>query len=409
MDATELEEYENHQNEICHRLSKLLARNRKHSWKEFFPEFEIEGVCTNAFMNNTWKLQLPFYDAVILPVLPEKEEDFEERYDCSTETMIELNKKGKIFFLLGARPLAFAGLHYLDPILGLDPPVFADRKMVYHLCLLGQHILQQRIANFQSLCKSRNYRKLIRTIERVGARLPEVDWGTQLRLRLTDLYLSGYGKLVSRLVKCKSPSEFVHFSVMTHRILIELEMMSIDGVICVDKEDLSWTRALSKFKKINKDIDVFPYDVGQLLIKELKLMRVDNLEIDEILEISKNTFKARRALLELDKATAILMMENILDRTQALESVWLESNEVVESMIKKERAASALFLVSIGIIGGAIGSVGGTNGIIASILGSVATSVPLVKRASETLAKIKKPGHVLALFDLRKAETQKNL
>jgi len=404
LEAIQLQEYLNRENEIRYRLGESLANKKKLSMRDFYPEFKFEGTYTNAFLDKTWKLQLPFYDTLIVPIAPYKKKPFESLYDCHIEMMLELYKKGKILFILGAYPLHFKGLDHLDPILDLKPPVLTMRKSAYHILYTGLHLLQQRSMNFKELCTTDEYIGLAEQLKKISLKGygRAVPLDKQVWTRLGDLNLYGYGELVSKLLKIKQSYHFAYSTFMLHRILVELENLSIDGIMSLDKEDFNWAAVASRFKNIDKDIDVFPCDVGQLLIKELRLMRVDNLGIDKVLEISKNTAKARRALLELDRAVAILQMDKIIDRARALESIWSDSNEIIDSMLRKAKLASLSFLVSVGIVGGMVGSIGGSTGIIASIVGSVTSSLPIAKRVSESLVKLKKPAHTLAIFDLKK-------
>lgn len=356
-------------------------------------------------MDETWKLQLPFYDTLVTTIIPFKKEPFESLYECQVEMMLELYKKGKILFALGADPSYFKGLHHLDPILDLKPPVLNSRKYAYLQLHLGLRPLVRKFTNFEELRRTGEYARLIAPLKKIsldgyGSPIPlDIQIGT----RLGDLYICGYGELASKLLTIKKFWSFAYSTFMFHRILVELESVSIDGIMSLDKVEFDWATKASEFKNIAKDTDVFPCDVGKLLTKELRLMRVDNLGIDSILEISKSTAKARKALLELDKAVINLQIDKIIDRSRALELVWSESNETIDSMVRKAKLASLSFLVSIGIVGGVVGSIGGSVGIIASILGSVATSLPIVKRASESIVKRRKTAHTLAIFDLKKA------
>jgi hypothetical protein len=152
-------------------------------------------------------------------------------------------------------------------------------------------------------------------------------------------------------------------------------------------------------KKIGIDSrQAFPLDIGKLLIKKFELASVQDYGFEQVIEITNSTSKARRALFELDKAVELVQKEEIMERSLALEQSWNETNEIVESMHNIKNKATKYVPTSIGVVGSILSSFN-LPGILATIF-AIAGSFQYAAPIAEYLVKIKKPNHIVAVYDM---------
>ena len=79
------------------------------------------------------------------------------------------------------------------------------------------------------------------------------------------------------------------------------------------------------------------------MTKEFHLLSIHDVGFEKVIDIVDNTIKARTALLELDKAVENEQSEKMIDRAQALENVWTDTNETIQSMVSKKNKITKYF------------------------------------------------------------------
>jgi hypothetical protein len=138
MDASTLLEYDRREWE---QVKQTLLRLQGEGFKEvpahrlFYPEFiqntesKIVSNALNGGLDGALFLQLPFYDAIVLPIMAADEDTFTRTYRLSVDQLLQLAEKGKVLVMLDSQPSLYTGLDYLDPILEKHPPSLQIREV----------------------------------------------------------------------------------------------------------------------------------------------------------------------------------------------------------------------------------------------------------------------------------------
>lgn len=419
LDRNQLEEQENGQMEKVGKIFDTMekrVRDNKESITpiDVYPEILsiVKGkTYTNWLAHGTpLSIQLPYFDSTILSIIPVKDEDkFQKAVGVNVEQLIELQKQDSVIPILQFPPMDFEGLDYLDPILEQDPPVVNIRELAFEQILSvyvmgnGPEQLMDWHHEGIELFKKVTGKEMIKFPEdhrRLISKKAQFD----------DDLLSNIGQSYSRLNLIKSP-EIAWFAftqkepMMIARCLWLYEHVLFGGYAASLGGNVSWTNldALAAKNLGVNYVKEFPMDVGKLLIKEFNLASVKDFGFEKIIQVTKETEKARKALFELDDAVNEEDANSAIERGQVLEKVWNETNEIINSMQSTKEIISKYFPVSVGVVGGLLSSFD-LPGILASAAGVVTTKV-LSEPILETLSKIKKPNHIISVFDLKKLST----
>jgi hypothetical protein len=389
-------------------LAKALdigeTKDRKVFVTDFYPELTLKepytGFLIGSARGSAW-IQLPFFEQVILPVRPYKNQKaFRVAYGMTVNEFVELVKLGKIVPLRQNRLLEYANLDYLDPILEMKPPSFA-RTACFDVAVYGGVKLLETLdappdsTAFRRVCRA--YSPMIdHDVRACGPKSSSGALGAANDY--WGLALAGYQNLADRIIALRDPKIAAVMLAMFGEMLCDAPRDALNGIVSIDRESI-----LADLWNVGCNLTAlrFPSDIGKLLIRELKLINISAVGFDGVISICKDTGRARKALLEFDKSVAKIESEMLIDRAHALEVAWHEANQANESIIRRKRRVQPMISASIGISGALAGSLGGLPGLLSGGLCGVLSSIPLAEPVADKIARFGKPNNVVALYDLK--------
>lgn len=417
MDIKDLKEYEDIElekstNLFKKKLDSLLKDDKTISPLDFFPEFssELKKIAYTNWLgfSDSLPVQLPFFDVVILPIFPVREkEKFEKTVGLSVKKITELYHHKKVIPLPTRTPSEYVGLDYLDEILELKLPVMSSRIALYDesfsIATSGKsfndnvHKIKTearqkfRLLNIPAI--KENFEQDFSNFSNSDKEINDLI--SEIISYYTHIDFMGYSELAKKIITGNDSVTVARQLKLYDRILHDVPLSSIDGAYTLD------TGEIEAIKKIDSEPNkIFPGDVGKLLIKEFKLLRIENLEYDKVLEIIKDTSKARKALFDLDQAVQNEQKEKMIDRSLALKTKWQESNDVTISASNKNQKISKHFIpVSLGVMG-SFASILQEPGILAAIAGTT-VSIPFINRIINKSIMFRKPNHIASIYDLK--------
>lgn len=396
------------------------------SIRMFYPELELKenDLYSNWMYVPVWA-QLPYYEKLIVPVIPVRDiATFERQYGLIPETLVALAKQTKrIQFLLTWQPTDFAGLEYLDPILQLRPPSTPVREHAFYHNLMNEKQVDQIYARSerfgsQMFSKLRFHRKYFYTSCNFS---PSKVIKNGIERMVTHLIAFGYRQIVDSLAKFMEDYPDRVDDAYTALYLYALFLCgpyvsALNGVFVTGDEFLKDLDVVG----IEAPSQVFPADVGELLAE--KLMLAPTKSLDEALDVYPNYAKARDALRKLDsfvsswewyKKVTGESSEILSSRKAVLKATWNETTASLKSWPKDVRNVKAMIeegvvlgSVSIGVLGSLALNLPATSGILATILSkyvgdlfkrNVAKVTPSV---SEKLVRFYKPSHTTAIMSI---------
>lgn len=407
MDKKTLEEYQDEEVErVVHLTNEIF--DKKHAQKQisildFYPEIKErvkDETYTNPLSSSNFMVQLPFFHKLIFPIPPvTKPEWFKDR-SVSIEQILELEEKGKIIPVLTLYPTYYANLDYLDQILEKKPPNLDFRAMMFDTFLSASRGIDlPSQAELWDIEGREAFR--VKPPPREASEImssPSISESVSAEEYAATAYVhlrsAGYDELAEFLLYHQN-RELAFFGLHLYRhLLYWVPKRSMDGVQSYDV-DLARSAGL--------DVQAFPLDVGKLLIKELRLIDFRKIGWAEILDICKETEKARKALLELDKAVGERKAEKAVDRTKALEDIWRDTAETIKSVITWKERFKNFITIGCGVIGGLLGSVSELKPILGHLIGGIGggiVSTSIAEPTADYLVKLRKPSHVVATYDL---------
>lgn len=420
MEKKELSEYNSKELQISRKIfmdktKKILAKKEETvGHLDFYPEFSeklIGKTYTNWMINReSLFFQLPFHDIMLVPIKPYADHEiYQESYGIDVSQTMELFKKNKILPFLAHPPLFYEGLDYMDEIVELKHPVYSFRMnrfqdaMLTSILRLDSDQLGKWRNEYYLEIKDMTFSKANQTamgtqnIVAEKARLSP-DPARMISDDLGSLRVQGYGMLSDELKNISDGDKMFELTTVYKNLLIQQPSWALDGSISFDKSDQD---EISDFKKIDVG-DPFPSDIGKLLTKEFNLIQVKDMGFEKILDVTKNTGFARKALLELEKVVLSENNDKMIHRSQILREKWEETNQVIDSMVNLKTKTTKIVPASIGVLGSIASSVDQT-GIIATILGT-ATALGFTGPVLDKIYQITKPNHVVAMYDLKNKE-----
>lgn len=411
MDKPEVEEMESKEKEYTSRLvqeiTHRLMNGKKFDIQQLCPELQLQHDHTNLLpLKQSTFLQLPYYEKVIIPVEPIAEKNaFDRYYGLNVDEFTELHKKGKITFILAKYSANYAGLDYLDPILALHPPSIS--RFDAFLAFAGSFLPDTELEKWQAIARNAVKESELTQMQKahtiLDGDLSGRDTGfspDHIATSFLVLSLMGYNEPASEWLKLENPAERYFVINAFRKILCDLYFYSLDGAWSLSSQNLT---ALAEAGINFCKPEVFPIDIGRMLIKELKLVQIIDCGIERILDICGETRQARKALRELDLAVQMRQAEKSLDRAAALKQVWEETNKMILDMATRYKNTAFVMPLILGVSGGAIGSFGGLPGIVAGMVGGSLAALPVVTPTSAFIARLKRPNHVIAIYNLKKA------
>ena len=400
MDNNELLELDHQSREtelmIMEQVRKDFINGRKVSMKEYYPEFNLKGTWTNNLPDDVLT-QLPFFDTIIFNIEPMPEDKFNETYNISIDQALKLFQKDKLLFVRSTSLSRYAGYDYLDPILDLNPPNLIRRGEFLNIARLGNEILKNN--------------KIIS--DRIDLWLKDLDdppiselsfiTKNSIKQDATSLYCSGFNELTDIILNHPRIEDSALLLFSLKDMLIDVPKCSIGGFDSIHSEKAKVLKLLGIPLPASS---VFPIDLSQIIIKDLKLLELRNCLFDEVFDICSETAEARKILFELNEYVSHLEIENALNRKDAIEECFKETNEIIHDMASRRNSVEKWIGFNIGMTGAMSGAVlGGLAGppgmLVGGLLGGL-TGMNIFESIADRYLKLGIPPHVTAIYDYKK-------
>lgn len=420
-----LSEYEAIEEEITKKnLQKVadLIDNQKSpglNWLEFYPEFQStlrKKVYTNSLFNDML-LQMPFFDAIICPIFPiENLQEFKLNYGISYENFVDLINKQKILPFLYEEPKNYLHCDYMLPLLESKPPCHVIRLEGQNAALLYRAVRKETdiSKNLKELSDffpkgTENLRKRFSQLSSAEDILKSyknpVPWTEQIiELSIT----TGYAGLFSKILKSTTNINKELLSILFLTYTYAIPALSLGGTTSIARRSFMYEVAPSLQKiiklKLNREVklseilhgqlmmshcfdEVFPLDIARVLSERFPLYDFRDIGYKKVIELSHQTDKARKVLYELDSAVKNRQATRALDRASALNEIFQETNETIESMVERREKIKPVIPIVFGVVGGIVGSLGSLPSLLGGALGGAVGSVPLSDNISDALSK----------------------
>ncbi|MBF4468136.1 MAG: hypothetical protein ISP01_01895 [Methanobrevibacter arboriphilus] len=412
---------------------------------DFYPKMELKipYTGTNTTTPNSIKPYqlLPFFNTVIVDILPLKSENsFEKYYGMSVEEIIELEKKGKLALKLAGKYIDYENLenNYLDPILNLKP--YSSYWINIKYGELVNDKFHEELEDIENLFKNKEFDFGNYLSMEMGMVDPIVIASSDLisegnpyyeHIGNDDLYKeitknnfsklsnSGYSninkflKQTLELGKGRLDWAFtyshIYSSLLSDPIFNSLNGTNMTNYHLKDLlNDLILRTETKELKNglLSQSGEILEYDIGKLLNDSVSIPLVLNLE--ESLDYYYDG--AKKALVSLENSIREKNKEEIIDISNELNENLRESGKIAEGMRKYTEVIPNV-VENISVAVGMVGEIGG-----------VLTDDPQIKPIMETmeyggqaleifsqtetfqkgigkLVKINKQDHVVYLYD----------
>lgn len=420
MDIKELEEYERKEEEGATEIYREIHSKRKISIKDCYPNLKLKNPY-GAYLMGTPQ-SIPFLETHIVNISSFKDKDtFEKAYGMSVELLIELYNKGKgrVEFLLNGLPTEFANLDYLDEILEFKPPSVSCRTPLYDELSFGEDKIsfyaKEAYKVIQKVKSSKGFEEYASPEET----LKDYVWNSYERLGI-----HGYDYLIKAALKyaesidremvsnelMNPPDLIATMCILYSEFLTEPIYSSLDGVHSLDsgagKIKSIYDEALKMHPKSRAEL--FSVDVGKALIEACEIYLPQKQNIEGILDLDIEAKRTRKALKSLDEAVKKEQVDKIVDRKRALRNAIVDTHEAVKSTEKtKDNIEKAINYgsLTVGIVGPIVSQITTENFLFSILFGSLGLSTKFSKIATpvaEVLAKLKKPNHVVMIYEIKK-------
>ena len=337
-----IDEYMEKEIENCVKSVKTMVekaeRGEEVSFADFCPEWNLGERMPYTHYDPTiaplW-VMLPYYNTVIVDIFSHfSEQEFRKVYGCGIEGLLKLEKERKV--VLSLVPFSTRGISdYLYPYFeeGLEE---------------GRPSLLR--ATLPIFLAEKSWKESIRLFSQ---RFPEGRRGwsaEELENSAAGMYFGlkffGFDQVAEYIKGALDLDPYLAYDILRvyYYFLVGPKVYSLDGIHPVSREMIEYLSSLppgiSSLK--TEKYEIFPYDVGKVLVKKAKLVVQEDLE--DALDVYKDYEKARKALFSLEKA--VEEKENILERAEALKKTW---NELV-SMEEMKGKLSVAF-TTVGLVG----------------------------------------------------------
>ncbi len=408
-EKNELEDYEKRELEILDKLVEKYWDKRNLSIKDFYG-FKLKKPF--GFHLTPLYLTLPFYKTQIINLHPiESEADFKQYYGVSPEELWELYRKRRVVIILSCSPTRFKGIDYLDSFLERRPPT-PCREAAYEMVLSRGRMLEYAEEG-EEIFKGKLDHKYDFFLQfTIGTPAIQLKGKGSYESMAVNYYASlmyyGYPQIANKIQQIAkiNPELAFSFSNVYYHFLIGPTIASLDGCHPFDRDLLQLKKISDRILGVpaanRKDFFVFPYDVGVALFKNFELSMPNDL--NDALEIDNRQWL--KALKNLDDTVEKKIADKIPDRADALKESLEEANAAVLSIDDtKKRLARAIksASVTVSVIGPICTYLTG-EGLLWAMLGSSGTIVKeIAEPISEILAKLRKPNHVTAIYNIKKS------
>jgi hypothetical protein len=423
--------------ESAHILRRIYdGKSLDFSVEELYPELKdtLKGkVHTNLLAYKPVSLQLPFYDAVILPVEPIRTaEEYKREYGISLNETMDLADQHILVPILEKNYSEYSSIKndYMDPLLEIEPPTFArleyiDPIVVASMGLASSEelldISQLKLRTEQILTElgekgeiraKKNRPPNIKGTGRFDPSAKGLLYGSvPLARYYAELCLRGYDKIADQLIDFGGQFDILYLASLAN-ILINAPYLAIGGEGSAPTFDHNVVKMAKPIAAINKHAigRPFPEDIGKLLIREFRLVNIEDTGFDELMDVRDTTKEARKALFELDnavdKARTAAHATEVSDRSHVLRDVWMSANIELEDIINRRQHLKKIqhFSLSLGVIGPVAHLLHGPEllNVLLDFVSIAATAsrTEIADSVLDRWIKTKRPNHVQALYDL---------
>jgi len=417
MNKKELEEYEIKEKERATEIYRKISSKRKISIKDCYPDLKLKKPYGAYLMGVPHSL--PFLETHIVNICPFRDKDtFEKAYGMSLELLIELYNRGKVEFLLNGLPTEFANLDYLDEILEFEPPSVSCRTSLYDELSFGEDKISFYAKEAYKIIQKVNSSKGFEEYASQEETLKDYVWNSYVRLGI-----HGYDYLIKAVLKyaesigremvsnelMNPPDLIATMCIFYSDFLTEPIYSSLDGVHSLDSEaekiKAIYDEALKMHPK--SEAELFPVDVGKALVEACEVYLPQKQNIEGFLDLDIDAKRTRKALKSLDEAVEKEQIDKIYDRKKDLRNAIVDTKEAVKSIEKtKDRIEKAINYgsLTVGIVGPIAYKLTG-DPLLALLLELPRLSTDISKIATpiaEVLVKLKKPNHVVMLYEIKK-------
>jgi hypothetical protein len=423
--------------ESAHILRRIYdGKSSEFSIEALYPELKdtLKGkVHTNLLAYKPVSLQLPFYEAVILPVEPiSTAERFKQQYGISVQETIELADQGILVPILEKNYAEYSGMknEYMDPLLETEPPTFARLEYIDPILVASKGLappdelldisqLKVRTEHILTALGKKGETKAKKNrppnIKGTGRFDPSakglLSGSVPLARYYAELCLRGYDKIADQLIDFGGQFDVLYLASLAN-IIINAPCLAIGGVGSAPTFDHDVVKMAKPVTVINNNAigRPFPEDIGKLLIRKFRLIDIKDTSFDELMDVRDTTKEARKALFELDNAVAAPptagRATEVSDRSRVLRDVWTSANIELEDLIRRREHLKRIqhFSLSLAVIGPIANLLHGPELLswlldVASIAATLSRT-EIANRSLDRLMKIKRPNHVQALYDL---------
>lgn len=414
MDIKELEEYELKEKERATEIYRKICSKRKISIKDCYSDLKLKKPYGAYLMGALHSI--PFLETHIVNISAFKDKDtFERAYGMPLELLIELYKKGRIEFLLNGSPTEFANLDYLDEILEFKPPSVSRRTPLYDKLSFGEDKISFYSKEAYKIIQKVKCLKGFEEYTSPKETLKDYAWNSYERLGIhgyDDLikevltYAEGIDKEEVSSELMNAPDLVATMCIVYSDFLTEPIYSSLDGVHSIDSREERIKSIYDEALKVYPEsrAELFPVDVGKALIEACEIYLPQKQNIEGILNLDIDTKKTRKALKSFDEAVEKEQSDKIVDRKRALRNAIVDTNEAVKSTEKtKDGIEKAINYgsLTVGIVGRMAYKLSG-DPLLAFLLELSGRLSKIATPIAEVLAKLKKPNHVVMLYEIKK-------
>jgi len=434
MNLQKLRNYESDEREKIRAICSQLLRRQGAEYPrlDLYPEFKdkLKGkVYTNALWGISVLIQLPFYDTIIMPVpRTSTEDEYRKSTGLSIDDTMELIDEGKILPIIFETLTNYRGLDYLDPILERRFPRCREVSFRSLITKISKYpeakIKGLRTTLEKKDSKLERFLKSEKKGSKYGFKIETLPTGTNFEfsvdvssftkknkseringlLQIYQLLRGLVGdSVVSSLLELPANLWFLVTAIYAENLIYH-PSLALDGIVSIERDKFISHRVLNLFlrEKTPASGRVFPIEIGKWLIEKCQLVDVRDLGFKKVIEMSKETAKARKALCELDKAVENRQSQKVLESKKAIQEVWKETNQQLQSMMRASRVGVPVISISLGVIGGIVGTLAGLPGMLFGALEGVFSSLRCARPIAERLVKIGKPTYITAVYDLKR-------
>ena len=406
-----LDEYVKKEVEKVEKLSETMVEKAKRgeevSFADLYPEWNLRERMPYTWRNPDIPLEvmLPYYNTLIVDIVPHfSKQRFRKLYGCDVEELLRLEKEGKVVLRFNPSTLITRGMSdYLRPIFeeGLEKGRPSPIRAVFYACFAKELI--EPIEKSEMLFRG----KFPKGIRDPGGRwdfsakeLEELSIGMYFNFKLF-----GFDQVAEYVKRAVDLDPYLAFYIMAvySDLLVGPKVNSLDGIHSIPREEIEFLSSLVPQTKISPLLktgkyEIFPYDVGKVLVKKAKL--VVRKDLGDALDVYKDYEKARKALFSLEKA--VEEKEKILERAKALEETWNELVSMEEMRGKRSAAFTTVGLVGSGAAEVCLSQQPGLLSLLLGMFLSAFSGVVLPRISSwlaERTVKMGKSSNIVFVYD----------